>query len=77
MPLLISPQTLVLFNTSINFTYVSDLLGIQNGSGEPHVAPNRKLLIPLIAASTALGVIILLLFYVYNRKYRKRKNYHR
>ncbi|KAL8482643.1 hypothetical protein ACS0TY_025619 [Phlomoides rotata] len=43
-----------------------------HGSGEHHVAPSRKLLIALIAASSALGVIILLLFYVYNRKYREK-----
>ncbi|KAI3470248.1 hypothetical protein Pfo_026911 [Paulownia fortunei] len=46
--------------------------GTQVGNGKPHKGSNQKLLIALIAASTALGVIILFLFYIYYQKYREK-----
>ncbi|KAL0381979.1 UNVERIFIED_CONTAM: putative receptor-like protein kinase [Sesamum calycinum] len=54
--------------------------GAPVGTGKPHFLSNHKLLISSIAASTALGLIIILfLLYIYHRKYKHKsqdKNNH-
>ncbi|KAL0359318.1 UNVERIFIED_CONTAM: putative receptor-like protein kinase [Sesamum angustifolium] len=54
--------------------------GAPVGTGKPHFSSNHKLLISSIAASTALGLIIILfLLYIYHRKYKHKsqdKNNH-
>lgn len=45
---------------------------IEGGSGHPKISSNTKLLIALVAASTALGAILLFILCMYYGKHKKK-----